>query len=111
MNSQLHAHEQVLIKFKIESFLDNRTKTNWLCQMQMNCTTYVNLYFLEVVDSEQTSRFKPIIILPFFHLFKLVVPFVPKLKTTVLYLQICVFDYSIFVYIFIILKLSNPNFC
>jgi len=28
--------------------------------MQMNCTTYVALYFLEVVYSEKkTSRFKP----------------------------------------------------
>ena len=78
----------------------------------MNCTTYVNLYLLEVVDSEQPSKFKPSIMLPFFiFFFKLVVPFVPKSKATVLYLQICVFDYSIFVYVITILKLSKPNFC
>ena len=37
--------------------------------MQMNCTTYVNLYLLEVVDSEQPSKFKPSIMLPFFIFF------------------------------------------
>jgi hypothetical protein len=64
--------------------------------MQMNNTTYVVLYFLKVVHSKKESRFKPNSMLHFKVFLNWLFHFVPNSKTAFVYIQICIFYYSIF---------------